>query len=131
MGAISLELPVALVDAEAAPVDSATRVFEGAGVTVIVDQGPFADRLEGDRGRPQYREETREIGDTTGRVVSFRSADDATRTLAARLVGPPGVTVVVRADASVPAHVPRDIVNSLRVHPGRPEGRSGHAEAGA
>lgn len=115
VGKVSLELPVALVKRQDAPLDSAAGVFEGSNVTVIVDQGPFADRLDSHAGRPEYQEEVKPVAGTSGRTIFFRSPQGGTYTVAIHLPAPKHVTVVVQADASVPEQVPRDIVESLRL----------------
>jgi hypothetical protein len=109
-----------------APVDSPAAVLTGAGITVIIDQGPFADRMESSIGRPGRREEPlhvagvagvaggAEVAGIAGRVVSFRTPDDHTFTVAAVLSEPARATVVVRADDSVPEPEVRRIIESLR-----------------
>ena len=62
VGAVSLELPVVLAPRQGTPVDSASAVFEGGGLMVLVDQGPFAPSLDADVGRPGFREVATEVG---------------------------------------------------------------------
>lgn len=112
---MSLELPSALVAGRGDGIDSAAGVFEGAGVSVVVDQGPFSDPLTTHAGRPEHRDEAIDVAGTAARLVSFRDPEDRTYSVGAHVPGPSPVTVVVRADASVPEHVPRDIVESLRL----------------
>jgi len=90
-------------------------VFAGSGVTVIVDQGPFADRLDSYAGSPEFREEIKDVAGTTSRAISFRSPDRGTYTVATHLPAPRHVTVVVQADASVPERVPRGVIESLQL----------------
>lgn len=115
VGNVSLELPTALVKRQDTPIDSAASVFEGSGMTVIIEQGPFADRLESQAGRPEYQEEIKNVAGTTSRTIFFRSPDHGTYTMATHLSAPKYVTVVVQADASVPEQVPREIIESLRL----------------
>lgn len=117
VGKVSLALPASLAKRQDAPIDSATSVFEGNGLTVIVDQGPFADGLDSHAGRPGYRSELRSIAGVPGRLVSYRSPERGTYTVAARLPAPTLVTVVVEADLSVPEHVPKGIIESLQLLP--------------
>jgi hypothetical protein len=114
VGDVSLELPAALVQREEANVDSSAGVFEGSGLTVIVDQGPFSDPLDSHTGRPGYREEPTELAAVAGRTISYQTPEEGTYTVAAHLPPPAAVTVVVRADGSVPEHVPREIIASIR-----------------
>jgi hypothetical protein len=116
VGGVSLELPVALVKRQDGPIDSAAAVYEGHGVTVIVDQSPFSDRLDSHVGAPEYEEHVTDVGGAAGRLVSFRSPEDGTYTVATHLHEPTPLTVVVRADDSVPEEVVRGIVGSLRLH---------------
>jgi hypothetical protein len=115
VGKVSLDLPAFLAKGQGAPIDSAANVFEGNGLTVIVDEGAFADRLESYSGRPEYRAEPMSIAGTTGRLVFFRSPDLASYTLAAHLPAPRQVTIVVQAHISVQERIARDIIESLQL----------------
>ena len=115
VGSISLELPTALVDKRNTAVDSAASVFEGSGLTVTVDQGPFASRLDADVGRPAYREGYKDIGGTRSRTVFFRSADGRSFTTGLHVPAPKHVTVVIQADKSVPEEVATAIRDSVQL----------------
>jgi catechol 2,3-dioxygenase-like lactoylglutathione lyase family enzyme len=115
VGQVSLELPAALVQSAGAPIDSAAAVFEGGGLTVIVDQGPFADRLDAHAGRPDLREETREVAGATARTVFFRDPEHNTYTVGIHVPAPHYLTVVIQADAAVPEHVAHAIIDSVRL----------------
>ncbi len=112
---MSIEVPTEVLADPGAPIDSASAVFTGMGVTVIVDQGPFADRLEGSVGRPEFDDTPTSVAGHTGRYVSFRTPEEHTYTMATLLSEPARITVVVRADDSVPARVARDILESLQL----------------
>jgi hypothetical protein len=114
VGAISLEVPAQLITSSDAPVDSPAAVLAGGGITVIIDQGPFADRMEGSIGRPDRREEPIHMAGIAGRIVSFRTPEEHTYTVAAVLSEPVRAAVVVRADDAVPAHQARRIIESLQ-----------------
>ena len=114
VGKVGLELPAAIVKKKDTPIDSASGVFEGQGVQVIVDQGPFADRLDSHVGRPGYREEIKDVMGTKGRVIFFRTPERGTYTVAIHLPAPRLATVVVHADASVPESVARQIIESIQ-----------------
>jgi hypothetical protein len=90
-------------------------MFEGSGVTVMVDKGPFADRLDSYAGRPEYREEIKDVAGMTSRMISFRSPERGTYTMATHLPEPHHLTIVVQSDISVPEQVPREIIESLRL----------------
>jgi hypothetical protein len=111
---ISLELPAVLVKSGHA-IDSAAATFEGNGLSVTVDQGPFASRLESYAGRHGVKEDVREIGGVKSRVVFFRDPDAHMNTLAIHVPAPRSITVVIRADASVPEELPRRILDSLQL----------------
>jgi hypothetical protein len=113
VGAVGLELPATLTARAGTPADSASAVFEGEGLTVLVDQGPFAPSLDADVGRPGYREEPTEVGGTPARLVTF-DEPGGSFTTALEIAPPNRATVVVRADGSVPRHVPLDIVRSVQ-----------------
>jgi hypothetical protein len=115
VGNVSVELPSLLLKRDDTPIDSASSVFEGGGMTVIVDHGPFADRLDSYAGHADYEEEIRDVAGTASRTISFRSGDRGTYTVAAHFPAPKHVTVLIQADASVPERVPREIIESLRL----------------
>ena len=113
LGIFSVELPAVLVKREGSAIDSPAVGFEGGGLSVDVDQGPFSDPLTSYVGRPDYREEAAEIAGVAARLVFFRTPADATYTVAAHLPGPNGLTVVVSAAETIPERVARDIVKSV------------------
>ena len=113
MGGFSLEFPASMAKQEGNPVDSVSGVFEGGGISVIIDAGPFSDRLASYTGRPDYYEEAREIAGASAHVVFFRTPEEGTYTFAAHIPGLNGLTVVIRAAESVPQQVARDIVESV------------------
>jgi hypothetical protein len=115
VGNVSLELPTVLVKREDTSIDSMGGVFEGGGVTVIVDQGPFADRLDSYAGHPEYQDGITDVAGTISRRISFRSPDRGTYTVATHLTAPRHVTVVVQAEDSVPERVPKEIIDSLQL----------------
>ena len=114
VGAASLELPTSLAPRGTSS-DSASAVFEGSGVLAIVDQGPFAPSLDADVGRPQFRQEAIEISGSPARLVNYDDDDGASYVTAVEVDAPRRVTVVVRAEHSVPRELPLRIVQSLRL----------------
>lgn len=117
VGKVSVELPASLAKRPGTPIDSASAVYEGAGLIVNVDQGPFASRLDRYAGQPDYRETSDTAGGPARRTIFFRSPAQNTYTLATHVSTPTPVTVVVQADASVPERVANAIVDSVRIHP--------------
>lgn len=115
VGNISLELPVCLLARRATLTSSAASVFVGSGLTVIIDQGPFADRLDGYASDPESRKEIEVVDGTSGRTIACRSHDRGTYTVATHIPAPNHVTVVVQANDFVPEPVPRKIIESLRL----------------
>lgn len=115
LGNVSLELPASLVKSPDTSIDSAGGVFEGDGLMVILDQGPFVDRLESYVGLPDFREDTKEVAGTTARRVFVRNPDRGTYTMGVHVPAPRHVTVVIHADASVPEPVAEAIIDSLRI----------------
>jgi hypothetical protein len=112
---VSLELPALVVKRQDTSIDSAGGVFEGGGMMVIVDQGPFVDRLDSYVGLPDFREDTKEVAGTTGRKVFFRNPDRGTYTIGVHVPAPKHLTVVIHADASIPESVAEEIIDSLRI----------------
>jgi len=115
VGSISLELPVFLLNRQATLPSFPASVFVGSGLTVIVDQGPFADRLDSYASHPEFHEEIDEVNGTSGRTIACRSPERGTYTVATHIPAPNHVTVVVQANALVPEPVPRKIIESLRL----------------
>jgi hypothetical protein len=115
VGNVSLELPASVVQRQDTSIDSAGGVFEGGGMMVIVDEGPFADRLDSYVGLPDFRENTKEVAGTTGREVFFRKPDRGTYTIGIHVPAPKHVTLVIHADASIPERVAEEIIDSLRI----------------
>ena len=74
-----------------------------------------ASRLDADVGRPDYREEVKDVAGTRGRTIFFRDPDGRAYTTAVYLPAPKYVTIVVHADASVPEEIPREILDSLQL----------------
>lgn len=114
VGSVSLELPASVVKGQDTPVDSVASVFEGGGVRIIVDQGPFANRLDSYAGHPEYQQDSKEVDGTAARTISFRSPERGTSTVAIHVPAPKYVTVVVEAEPDVPRQVSEEIINSLR-----------------
>jgi hypothetical protein len=79
---VEIETPVDL--ASEASVEGGTAVLSGGGLTLIVDQGPFADRLTGYEDRAGFVRRREQIGGQPAELVTFR-ADDGTEVAAARL----------------------------------------------
>ena len=113
VGTVALELPATVAPQAGTPVDSASAVFEGEGLAVLVDQGPFAPSLDADVGRPGYQEEALQVGGSPARLITY-DEDDGRFTTALEIAGPHRTTVVVRADRSVPRQVPLEIVRSVQ-----------------
>jgi hypothetical protein len=114
VGEARLQIPAALAVASGTAIDSASAVFEGGGMTVIVDQGPFADRLESYVGESGYEEQTTPLAGTEARVIRF-IRPDGTFTVGARITKPKQLTVVVHGNDVVPEQVARDVITSLRI----------------
>jgi hypothetical protein len=114
VGGLRLQVPAALVTNSAA-IDGPTAVFEGPGVTVVVDAGPFADRLDAHAGKPGFHEALVEVSGASGRRVSFSAPDAGTHTSALHVDGPRPFTVAVIAAPSVPDTVAADVLASVQL----------------
>lgn len=113
VGSVSLELPEIMVRDQKHPVDTSAGVFEAEGLTVIVDEGPFADRLDRGGGA-EYEEKIIELAGYTGRLISYLVPSESTRVTGFHTTAPQSFTVHVRAGASVPTSVVEDIFCSLK-----------------
>jgi hypothetical protein len=114
VGAVSLELPAILASRQGDAVDSVSGVFEDTGLMVLVDQGPFAPSLDADVGRPGFRELAAEVVGSPARLITFDDDEGGSYTTAIEVAAPQRITVVVRADRSVPRQVPFQIVHSVQ-----------------
>jgi len=115
VGPLLLKLPAALLQRDVAAFDQPAAVFEGLGVTVVVDVGPFADRLEAHVGKPAFREALIDVAGVRGRRVSFRSPDAGTSTTALHVDAPRPFTVAVIAEPSVPGAVADEVLASVQL----------------
>lgn len=112
-GGGTIELPAVVV----APcgrigIDSAAREFTGAGLSILVDRGPFAGMPVGHESVPGYLERTVRIDGLAAVVVTY--PDSAEQVLAARIPELDNLTVVVRRREPAPPDVPERIVFSIR-----------------
>ncbi len=115
VGGLRLQLPAALVPRDVAAFDQPAAVFEGPGVTVVVDVGPFADRLDAHVGKPAFREALVDVAGARGRRVSFRSPDAGTATTALHVDAPHPFTVAVIAEPSVPGAFAEEVLASVEL----------------
>ncbi|MGW3353723.1 hypothetical protein ACWDA3_61550 [Nonomuraea rubra] len=113
VGKVSLAIPADLIPQPSAPIDSESAVFEGGGLLIVIDQGPFAPSLDVNVGRPEFGAVQTEVGDSPARLINFENEDGA-YTTAVEVAAPVRMTVVVRADGSVPRQVPLEIVRSVQ-----------------
>jgi hypothetical protein len=115
VGAVSLELPAVLAPRQSTAIDSKSGVFEGGGLFVLVDQGPFAPSLDADTGRPGLHEVPVVVGGYPARLVTFDDNDMTSYTTALEVAGPQRVMVFIRARSDVPREVPLEIAHSVQL----------------
>lgn len=113
-GGISLELPESLIRQEGAGVDSRAALFEGDGLAVLVDQGPFADSLTTHVGRPEYAERMQTIAGVAARTLFYRAPEEGGYVMAAHLPDLNRLTVVVRARDWVTPDAAESILQGIR-----------------
>jgi hypothetical protein len=113
VGRVSLEIPQSLTKGGAG-VDSEAAVFESPDLTVVVDQGPFADSLDAQGAAPGAGTETVTIAGRSARLLST-PAEGGRHTVAVHVPELDRLTVAVHAGDTVPRHVPREIIDSIRV----------------
>jgi hypothetical protein len=104
---LTIRTPVPAAPSPGHPIDSRAMTFTGNGVTVVVDEGPFAASLADDGRHADHRSATRTIAGQQARVVSYTDSDGA-KVAGTRLVLPADgtagepeatVTITVRVDA--------------------------------
>lgn len=115
VGAVALDLPVALVRGRGRSVDTSAAVFGANGLVVNVDDGPFADRLDSYAGSDGCTERIAMFGGATGRFVSCRARDGRAHITAFHACTPRVFTVSTQADPAVPHSVVEDIFHSLQL----------------
>ena len=114
---VTLEVPDFVASGESVGVDSLTASYEGEGLSVVVDQGAFVDRLESQASGTRLWRNLEEIDGTVAVVVAFRDADPNWTTYAAHFPEPVPMTIVVRAREDLGSEIPLSIIRSVR----RPE----------
>lgn len=114
VGGLELQVPSALVGDTAAS-DEPAAVFEGPGLTVVVDVGPFADPLDAHAGKPDFQEAPVRVSGARGRRVSFRAPDTGTATDALHVGGDRPFTVAVISAPAVPAAVAAEVLASVHL----------------
>jgi hypothetical protein len=111
-GGGTIELPaVAVATAGDIGIDSAAREFSAAGLSVLVDRGPFAGTPVGHESAPGYSERVVLIDGLTAVVVTFPDSDG--QVLTAQIPELDNLTVVVRRREPAP-DVAERIVLSIR-----------------
>ena len=112
-GGGTIELPAAAVASRAGVgIDSAAVEFAGAGISVVVDRGPFAGAPVGYDSTPGYTERVVMVDGLTALVVSYPESGD--QVLAVRIPELDNLTVVVRCRDPAPPDVAERIVSSIR-----------------
>jgi hypothetical protein len=107
-----IELPaVAAVPRAGIGIDSTAREFTAAGLSVLVDQGPFTRIPVGHESAPEYTERVVLIDGLTAVVVSYLDSDS--QVLAARIPELGNLTVIVRRREPAPPDVAERIVFSI------------------
>lgn len=110
-----VEVPAALHAAGeqvASAIDSPVAAWQGDGIRLLLDQGPFADPLTGYEGQPGFGSSNERIDGRPARLVWF-DRDGQHRVVAAHLHG---ATLLVEADATVPHDVLLAIARSLSIN---------------
>lgn len=120
VGDVGLQLPAALQHQPGSPVDGPAAVFTGGGLTVVVDAGPFADRLDSRVGEPSFAEHTDASRGLTERRVTYRDPRTHAYTAAVHLGPARPVTVTVTADDGVPEDVVTGVLDVLALGPATP-----------
>jgi len=117
---LTIRTPVPAVPSPGHPIDSRAKTFTGNGITVVVDDGPFAASLADDGRHADHRSVTRTIAGQQAEVVAYTDSDGAkvagTRLgLPAGSAGEPGaaVTIMVRVDAHLGAEAAVRAIESL------------------
>lgn len=111
-GGGTIELPaVAVAPRAGVGIDSTAREFTAAGLSVLVDQGPFASVPVGHESAPGYTEQVFLVDGLTTVVIKYPDSDS--QVVAARIPELNNLTVVVRRHDPVPPDVAERIVFSI------------------
>lgn len=123
IGAAALEIPEGLTP-HGRGIDSDSQYLQGEGMSVIIDQGPFANSLTSAVGSPDYEERSEEIAGFPARIVFYRNPEDGTYTVAAHIADLNRLTVVVRASESVPRQAANEVIRSIHRASNNDEGNT-------
>jgi hypothetical protein len=118
---LKMKVPSDLTRGRDQGIDTNASNWQGKGINVLVDQGPFADPLTSSASRTGSRSTEESIGGRPARIVSYVN-EAGTRVIAAHVAGSrrgasvvEPVTVVIRLDPEGPSEeVARTILRSLR-----------------
>ena len=113
---VSIRLPEEVGPTDDRAIDSTAATWSGKGISLLVDEGPFADPLTSYENRPNYRAAEETIGGRKARVVAF-DQPDGTRSVAAHFPddgGEPGaLTVVARGESGVAQELLNQIIRDI------------------
>jgi hypothetical protein len=112
-GGGTIDVPaVAAASRSGIGIDSAAREFGGAGLSIVVDRGPFASTPVGHESAPGYTARVVLIDGLTAEIVTFPDSDG--QVVAARIPELGNLTVVIRRRDPAPPDVAERIVRSIR-----------------
>ena len=117
---LKLKVPADLTRARDQGIDTNASLWKAKGISVLVDQGPFADPLKSSASRTGAQSTEESIGGRPARIVSYVE-ETGTRVVAAHVAGSrrgtsvvDPVTVVIRLDPDGPSdEIARLILRSL------------------
>jgi hypothetical protein len=114
VGTVSLAVPDYLVEDPGQPIDSPSKVLTGPHMSIVIDQGPFADRLAGMVNCPGYRKEYYNLAGTNARAVFCLNEGNAGYTIASHVPELNHLTVAIRAGEMSSESTARRILESIQ-----------------
>lgn len=111
-----MQVPVPVNPTGQHVIDSSAAAWEGDGLTIVVDEGPFSDSLAGYEDKPEYRVGSGTCVGCPARLVFFTDADGVLVAAARIELDESIMTVTVRTDPRLGPDSAMRIIQSLSIH---------------
>lgn len=113
-GGGTIEIPAVVVtDRPPVGIDSTASYFEGRGLSILIDDGPFAGWPVGHESAPGYEDRFTRINGLDAALIKYQEPDGE-QVFAARVPELNNLTVVVRCRESVPQDVAERVLFSIQ-----------------
>lgn len=113
--------PDGLVASAAVSIDSQSATFTGPGVTVLIDSGPFSDRLDGYESKRGFERSFGTVAGEDATMVKFITEDGSTIVGGARIHATPShpaLTLVVQVEQKNNGTVVDAVIQSVKLATG-------------